>query len=445
MILLNLIAVVAFVVAVVVVWRRLRFGRTVFTWLSAMQGWSLVSCFYNDLSVANLELFRWTETTAATSLLALAYIGLTLGVGLVAHRFEHLRFRPVAYDWGIGELGKQLFRFMIWGVSATILAVLGFDFLLNGVPIMTMIDRAAYWEQAGPIASILPKYGYLLYFALGLVRPRVRRLTVEDGLMLALVLCLLAIGNKFSAFVIVAVGYGTPVLAALPVRKVVWTRQWLRYAMIAFGLSLPIGLAVVHYSTKLNDSGLVMALVKQRVFAFQGHVWWGTYYATTHEGRSDPRQLEREVRGVLDPGSVPIVERGLRRLMVELIGPERAYTAMAHGYLYTMGYPAILLLMIPHWLIPLIQFLCGILFALSLWWLHSHIVAGHYFRAILVFTLVWPLGVTLLTGNFAHLLSIGLAARLAVVVLLDCGLLATGKGRSLSADIAVQSSTGGRL
>ena len=84
MIALNSIAVMVYIASGLLIMRRYRETMVVYGFFFLMQCWALVSCWYNDLGVYNPELFRYTDTSLATTRLSL--FCLLFNVGFVPSR-----------------------------------------------------------------------------------------------------------------------------------------------------------------------------------------------------------------------------------------------------------------------------------------------------------------------------------------------------------------------
>ena len=135
MIFVNSLAVIANLALGVYLLRKYRdFGLWFGFWIF-LQNWSLISCWYNDLGIYNFELFRYTETTLATTRLALFSIVFNIGYWFAMKRLSG--FTPVRRDYtavyGLIKIGH--IRLLGYAAIAAVIAYVGYSFATEGIPV----------------------------------------------------------------------------------------------------------------------------------------------------------------------------------------------------------------------------------------------------------------------------------------------------------------------
>ena len=408
-IIVNLLSVTAYIASAVVILRRFPRYLILFGMVSLMQAWSLISCFYNDLGFYNFELFRYTETTYATSHLALFYLVFNLGFAIAA---RVLRDRPLARrSYGLKDVAPNLgaLKTLVYAGIGLVAAYVFYNMATNGIPALMGIDRNSYLSEASLLDRLLLVWGGTVAFVLGLTSRRRGRFSINGIILALLIVYALMVGHKFSFISQLLWMYATPVFARWVASHPDWKPRLGRYVVRGFVVTAVfLGLAYAVYAKQLANVEGAQSLLFGRVMAFQGEVWWAADNAVAEAGGHDKRHWEDELDKIIDPQHTPLETVGMRYLMIRILGGEKAFPIFDHGYLYTMAYPAILIVTFPYALALLLQCLAGVLLLLLLYYLHWSLVYRHNLRAIVTFLVVLPLAATLSTGNFFVFFTLGI-------------------------------------
>lgn len=424
MIFINAVAVVLYVYSC---WRLLQRPqhRTLLFFIFSMQAWSAVSCFYNDLAIYNIELFGWTNTTLATTKLCLFYLIFNAGMATLFWLLRNSELPKTAYE--SPSWLRQTFPLptVVYGISACVVTLLAYSFIANGVPLLMGIHKRAFLEDAGTFERLIATYGFVLTFALGLARCQNRRLS--DLFLTCLLIGQICTGNKFSSLYMLVICYLLPVAA----HRYTGNHNFgIRFRTVVRFVGLGVAVVGLTFSSYLywsNDKGTASFLFLDRVLANQGHLWWAVDNDVSSYGRYDQDHWQREVASVFLPSSVGEAETGMKYLMLNVLGPDKAWPIFDSGYLYTMAWPAILIVSFPYGFGLVIQFVIGMLMASLLFYL-NHTLRHHFtLRAVLVLTIIVPCIVMTFTGSFATLLTLGLIIKLLLLLSLECGLLGSPK------------------
>ncbi len=420
---LNGLAVLTYLVTLLYIIKRYPRYAVLFGYVSFMQAWALISCWYNDTGIYNVELFRFTEQTWATARLAGFYIVFNLGF-LLAARFLDKR-RPVRYDYSLKYVGLRLGKFKLFLYAALVMVGLAVvhNFLQNGVPLLQGTGRFAYLQEAGALDRVLITYGPLLAFALGLWHISERRRYAGFCVLLLFVVYAVLVGHKFSFLMILLVCYLIPILARRVSRSKDFTLFRWRYVLVAGSVCAVFLLFAVNtYYRVFGDLADARELLIDRVFAMQGEIWWAVDYDYFVFDRYDPDHWLTELDYCMAADDVSSADVGLRYLMLQVIGPDKSYAMFDRGYLYTMAYPAILVATFPYLLAVLLQLAAGITFVALIYYLHYSLIYKHYLRALVAVLIVMPFVTTILTGNLFVFLSAGMIFKALLLLLLESGL-----------------------
>jgi len=422
MILANLAAVLLYLASVWLILRRHRQYLVFFGYLAFLNAWALISCFYNDLGIYNLELFRHTETTLATA--RLAAFGIVFNLGFLALA-SLVGDRPlVNRDYQLAQGRLRLGHLRLTGYVAAVIAVvyLGYTLIEGGIPFLSGIGRQAFFEQAGPIERTVLIYGPLLAFLCGYFRPHRPRVAFSSLVMLLFVVYAILVGNKFSFLVLVLVCYYAPVYVRRAGLSEGNWRLTLRRLLVlaAFAVGI-LGFVFVSYVRSQGGGQLAFTYMYNRILAFQGETWWAVDHDIQNHGRYDPDHWKAELDAIIGSDESDGAETGLRYLMIKVLGPERAYPIIDGGYLYTGAYPAILIATFPYALALAIQLLAGCVYFLMLYYLHYCILFRHAVRSAVMVLVLVPFLVTLINADLSGFFTLGLAVKLAVLSLLELG------------------------
>ncbi len=389
--------------------------------------WGLISCYYNDLGVYNLELFRYTHTSLAT--FGLAMFGTVFNLGFLAMA-ALVGERPLArQDYRFSKATFQLgnLKMSAYIVVALLLAYVIHMFATEGIPLMSGLGRHVFMDQANPMEKLFLVYGSLVAFVLGYFRLKRGRYSVNGVLMMLFVVFGIFIGNKFSFLTHILTYYYVSIYvryhASHPGLRLFNRGKITAYAGV---LVVILGLVFASYTWTKGDSRTALTYMYNRVLAFQGQLWWAVDNDVQENGRYDRDHWKAELDAIVDPGNSENGEVGLKYIMVKVLGAEKAYPIIDNGYLYTAAYPAILIATFPYAIALVIQFVAGMFLLLMLYYLYYTILYRHTIRAFIMVLVVMPYTVAVGTGNLAVFLTFGMVVKIGVLILLELGLVRTG-------------------
>jgi hypothetical protein len=385
-----------------------------------MSTWVLISCFYNDLGIFNLELYRFTETTYATSRLAGFYIVFNLGFLFMARLLANRPLARVDYAFSKETLRFGHLKFSVFAAIALIALYIVYSFMTEGIPLFSGINRIEYFRQADLLERNLLFYGSPIAFLLGFYRRKHGRFSVNGLIIGIFILFAILVGNKFSMLVALLISYYAPIyvryLADHP-RLRLFT--WRRLAALSSVVGVLILLTLGVYLYLLKDVSHASSLLTNRIFAFQGQMWWAVDHDISTNGRYDRDHWQVELDNILSPGDTREGEVGMQYLMIKVLGPGKAYEIFDRGYLYTHTYPAILMATFPPAISVFIQFFAGMVFFVILYYLYYSILYRHVVRALITLLMIAAYIPVLFTGNFAVFLTLGLMIKSAIIVVLE--------------------------
>ncbi|MEW5796968.1 MAG: DUF6418 domain-containing protein, partial [Candidatus Zixiibacteriota bacterium] len=383
-----------------------------------------VSCFYNDLGIYNMELFAYTGTTFATSRLALFFIVFNVGFYLTG---SFLANRPlvrrdytlVAKDLRLGSL-----KVTAYFLALVLIGYVVFSYYVGGIPILQGMQRIIFLREAGPVQHFLLSYGAYIALALGYFRRPRGRFSVNGFLLVLMLLNLVLTGHKFSALIRLLVAYYTAVFARRwaenPSMKI-WRARYI--AVAAAGAVVLLAGAYASYTLmpSVKDAG---KLLFDRVLALQGHLWWASDHNLFAHDRFDSDHWQAEWGAIVRLGQVPEGTAGMKYVMIQAIGADKAFPVFETGYRYTMAYPAILVLTFKYPVALALQFMAGCLLALLLYYLHYTLKYRHLIRALIALNVTLRLIEGVLgTGDFFQLIAPGNAFKLLFLLILELGVL----------------------
>lgn len=421
----NIVAVLAFCASVVYILKRYPQYTVLFGFLSAMQFWALLSCFYNDLGVYNFELFRFTEASYATTRLGLFYLVFNAGFALMARLTSKSRLTRRSYAIHTMSLNFGSLKLGAYVMASLLGAYLVYELISGGIPLLLGLDRLAYYEQAGVLDRLVIGYGTLIAFGLGLTSRKRGRFSVNGVIVFLFLVYAVLIGHKFSFLSEILVGYFIPIFARKICRQPDFTIFRLKYALTALGtVSLFLMLAFSSYVRLTEGVDGASQLLMDRIFAGQGEIWWAVDYDHSQDGIYDETHWQQELGFIVGNEEVASSEVGMRYLMVKILGPERAGLLFDRGYLFTMAYPAILIMTFPYWLAIVLQLLAGMGLLLLLFYLHNCLAYGHNFRAVMTMMIILPMITVIYTGNFFVFFTVGMLIKAGLLIAIEGGVMA---------------------
>lgn len=422
MIALNALAVAGYAASGFYLMKRHKRHFVFFAFLFFSQLWALISCFYNDLGTYNIELFRFTYPTYATSRLALLYLVFNLGFAAAAALIGKRPLARIDYSLSRETLNLGNLKLAAYAVIGLIVIYVGYVLAIEGLPILSGGDRLEFFQTANPVERALIIYGPILAFALGLFRRKTGRISINGLILILYLIFAVLIGNKFSMLAAIVVYYYAPVYAryytAHPDLKLFKTRYAVVVAIVVVGVGV---LAFATYAVVSGNTYFAKNYLLNRTLTFQGELWWAVDHDASAGGIYDRDHANIELENILHPGRVEAADVGMRYIMVKTIGAEKAYPIIERGYLYTMAYPAILITMFSYGVTAAIQLAAGVLFFLLLYYLYYAVVYRHTLRAVITVMIIMPFITLLFTGNFAVFFTFGMIIKILILLALELG------------------------
>jgi hypothetical protein len=236
---------------------------------------------------------------------------------------------------------KRLILISIAYLSLFILLIYG---LINGFPVFTLTDRFSYWgEQGSLLASLVQKLLYIqpplffVFFAF-----RMNRQPILTGYLFACPLILFSMGDKFSGqldLLLYALSGYLLAQALSPSSGLhFYSKRFFLNALVL--AALLIIFPIIGYSLwhKTSNSDL-FELIVSRIFALQGHTYWG--FDTLISASND--DLFRFNPSVVFSKTSLSSPSGLHALMYEVSDSSFVYNTIKLGIRFTQGGFAVLL------------------------------------------------------------------------------------------------------
>lgn len=392
---LIFLLVVIFFVSIGLLLKR-HFGFVFLLWFGHF--WMALSSAYLESGSYITEQQRYSFYNGATLYLLFLEFFLWAGVWLVVTLSKHERhFRPV-----------RLNKSGVWAVLLFVgvaLFSLSVNLLLTGSPIFEDgLTRFNYWEKSaipflnkvfGDVAApLLTMLG--VTFALTKIERRPGR-RVSLFMFYAFILYYFLIGHKFSMQVLAFSLFLPPVLYLSWAKLGSLGLRWTYFLKIGVGLGLLFVFIAWYYLEKhqgfVDEQGGVIEAVFYRVFALQGHVWWGGY--------------NEFINGTeLGVSAFDAISNGMQTMMY-IVSPAPLVDAyLSAGVRFTMAYPAIALYAFGPLGVVVFQFIAGLLIGGWVIFCERQLLARRLYGSI--FSLIVLSNVLLVfnMGNFSDLLSL---------------------------------------
>lgn len=234
-------------------------------------------------------------------------------------------------------------------IIIVIYLVLVFSYMfINGIPILIGIDRAQFFENMNKIhiISFFMSYFSLINIFCGIgyvyLYNRKKRLNKFIFLFFLIILFLVLSGNKFSSLFLATVYFLTPIL--LLANNTVITKKNIVLLVSVFILFIASAI-YLHYRNYSYISsigkGVLGSYLFQRIFVFQGGIWHRIYEVIIENGNFIISHIITELKAILGFNTKQYT--GLKYLMEISAEGDFIYDIIEGDYLYTGGFPAILL------------------------------------------------------------------------------------------------------
>lgn len=426
--LVNIIAIILYLLTIGYLLRTYKEYLVFIGYLAFETIWQLASCFYNDLGVYNLELFRFTEPTYATARLAVFFIVFNLGFFGAARIIGRHQMARVDYSFSKETLSLGHLKFYVYTAAALLALYTLYSLVTKGIPAFSGMDRYALFQQSTLLQKKVVIYGTLISFLLGYFRVKRARFSINGLLMAFFVIYAMSQGHKFSFLILILTTYFAPIYARYLARRPDLHLFTKRQILTITAAVVLLGAFVFgNYQFNRRDYSFAYNYMRNRIMAFQGELWWAVDNDVQKHGRYDPDHWQVEWKGIVSPEQTEEGSVGLKYLMVKVIGPEKTFPIFRAGYLYTDGHPAILIATFPYLLALMVQFFAGAVFFILLYYLHYSILYRHSIRATVAMVVVLPYLVTILGGNFGTFFTVGMLLKILFLLVLEMGSFRTAK------------------
>lgn len=368
--------------------------------------WSLVSTYSNDLGDYNFELTLHTFPTLATSYLSLLYIIFNLGI-FSAYRFSLIfnnslnRIR--VFRLPSFKITNNLFIIFIFLIlSIEFFSVAGnFSALLSG-----NLSRATTFETGSFIIKFLLSYPFIAPIIIAYIATLETKKYkhISAVLIIFYIMILIGSGHKFSSLIDVLFYYfasrfwsSSNSFKGLDLRN--FFKKILNFRILVFPTLIFCYIYYTYAQIAGGYSDILFELLYDRIFLFQGQLFWTSFVDYIGNGALESGHLAIEIQKIIDPYSVNNSEVGMQYVMIQALG-NPAYEIIDKGYLYTMSFPGILLYMMSYPYICLTMFIFGAFYMIIIIIWRLGAVKKSMFTQLLALSILGPFITLLFTGNF---------------------------------------------
>ncbi|MEP1034522.1 DUF6418 domain-containing protein [Ekhidna sp.] len=422
-ILLNTLMVALYILYMVRIFRTL--GAHIFPllYLIIISSWILSSVYALDFGGTYIFELRITSTQSfATSALVLCNIVFFEGI------FSYLKKRDYSITPIIDKpliLPKKL-QLLDFSINILVLIVYS-SFVITGIPLLSGMDRASYWDLVSeiPIINIVLGNYLLISFLVGLNYGLRKKMGQKAGWsffqLISIIVFFILAGNKFSAlFSIITNFLISPTFLGV-FDSISFKRLFkIGFASIGFFL-IVIFIQSNTYSLSSESYGKykIFSYLFQRVFVLQGELWWKTFQDIIVEGQFDSGHLMEELNAVFFRTQESYT--GLRYLMIESANGSFIYEILKGNYMYTGAFPAIIIATFTKVLVLPVLFVLGRLIAILLLIFKKLHFKRSLFRLYLIYVLYSTCLSMILGGAFGNFFMLSNVLR--VIILLGITLL----------------------
>lgn len=231
-------------------------------------------------------------------------------------------------------------------------------------------------------------------------------------------------GEKYTGLVNTTYVFLLPILLT-SVREIrrptaIW-RALKRYLpLLVLIAAVSFSLIIYHYVNIYSQGGDPFEMLNRRL-ALQGHVWWGIDEQVL-EGwnwADAQRHLVKEIDMFPSWAGPYPLDRGMGYLMTLVAPPELVNAYHARGVRFTMGYPAIALVLCGYGGLISFQILAAAILASYLAYFWKTIVNGQFVRSFIMLRVHFMMIEVFTMGQLYRLFGYQLATYVAVIVLLE--------------------------
>ncbi|MCU4177467.1 DUF6418 domain-containing protein [Carboxylicivirga sp. N1Y90] len=284
----------------------------------------------------------------------------TVGLFLFYFIFNAVLFRVlerISYEkikYKLNSVGRNLSLYKKWGVVlfCTMYMLLMYVPLHKGVPIFSGVDRAQFYAGQSGMFKFLIQYKEFAALLIGiLISLKDRRITKFSYILFSLyILNLFLTGNKFSSIYFSVILALTPNLESI-VKSYSGKSVRRKFKPLFVGIVffcifsyIFVSHVLTYYSFLGSNYDILTQYLLPRIFASQSELWWASWYDFMQGNILSYEQFYKEISSFIV--HVDAYDTGMYFLMLHH-GGEKAYGFIQWGFVYTGGYPAILLYMMP--------------------------------------------------------------------------------------------------
>lgn len=364
--------------------------------------WALISTYANDFGGYNFELRMNTYPSFATTLLSIFYFVFFLGIYFflrVESNFNRYtnNFRPYKLNLSKGFTFILIMIFAVVIFYETISAIASFEI---------GISRAEAFKKATFFGIFFAEYPFIAPILIASSR------FVHNGyfksfsslLALAYIVMLIGLGNKFTSILEFFFYYLVPIYwlsGTFPIKLKLGETLMSVFTFKYFSLITLFTILVFSSYSQIstNDNQLIFELLYDRVFLFQGQLFWISFQDYSSMNFIPGEQLYNEISKIISPGSIPNHKSGLQFVMVQALG-DNAYPIIQKGYLYTQAFPGILLYMFDMKIIFIIMMLFGFFTCFIFYVWKLSVKKDALLLQLVTLSILSPFITMLSTGNF---------------------------------------------
>lgn len=230
--------------------------------------------------------------------------------------------------------------------SFVLITILIFHALVSNPPLFNPASsRFNFWSDFAKIPSF-SKFNVLVLMllpTLSIMVVTTKSLSKKNIIYFFVVLLIfydILLGNKFSSIILKLVLFFVPMI----VIKLLAKEKILNLKIISFLLIFSFFILILIINEYGTEYDILMQKIISRVLILQGHTWWGSdYYVYQHGGLGTIDQLWNEILSIISQPE-PMQAKAGMPYMMNLIGHNEVYTYFEAGVQYTMGFPAILVI-----------------------------------------------------------------------------------------------------
>jgi hypothetical protein len=354
------------------------------------QLWAILSSYYIEQGIYLTEQDRFSYETGATFRLVAENL-LFFSSAILILKFLPINRKNKIESWFSLKNNKNL-ESIIFVLSIGISLLIFIDASITKIIYMGIINKFNFYQYSFLFKiNLLRPFIFhvnLLTFILGnLFVLYSNKISKKRLIMLSFILILIASvlqGSKFSAIYINSILFFIPTLLGVKVKfdKKVGKKIILSVLGLIITFLIVMNLTYREYSQNLKEDQ-IFDFILYRVFALQGHVWWGTDEMAYILSPQDKKQNIKNEMNVILQKDVEEYSSGLEALMI-FISPRIAPFFLENGINFTMGFPALFTFLFNPFQIAILLVLFGLSFGIFIFFLYKAILSKNILYIILL-------------------------------------------------------------